>query len=217
MPLIFEKKIENHTRLAVWETTEPKAFFADALRLSKVEVAHISTMNDRRSSEWLASRYLVHKLTGHHERIPVLKDYCGKPNLAERHEHISISHSRNRIAVAYSSRCVGIDIQHHEKKIIRIKSKFINASELGNIDSQHAVPSYHIFWGAKECMYKAYGLKKVDFKKHMHVYPFSYYQTDLELSGYLQKPDVKQEYHIQTFKLDDYYLVLAIKQKEIKY
>ena len=209
MPLLFEKNIEDHSKLAVWHTTEPISYFVHALNLKSEEQSALEEMKPRRQKEWLSSRYLVHLLTKHPERIPVDKDFCGKPNLKGRHEHISISHSRDHVAVAYSDRCVGIDIQHEEDKICRIKNKFISKSEMLNLDTNHSMASYHIFWGAKECMYKAYGKKELDFRKHMHLYPFRYYQANLELRGWVRKGEIDQAYEIITEKLGEYYLVFS--------
>jgi len=212
MPLIFEKKIEDHTIIAVWQSIEPLSFFLDHLNLSESEIQTLSLMKDIRQKEWLTSRYLIHQISDSEVRIPVDKDYCGKPLLKDQHQHISISHSRDHIAIAYSTHCIGIDIQHQEQKIVRIKNKFISDNELMKIDDNHLIDSYHIFWGAKECMYKAYGKKELDFKKHMHLFPFKYYQSKLELKGWVDKDDIHQDYDIITDRLGDYYLVLGILQ-----
>jgi phosphopantetheinyl transferase len=209
MALIFEKKIGHHTKVAVWQSTEESAYFADALDLTTSERQNLEHMHPRRQKEWLTSRFLIHRITDARVRVPVDKDFCGKPSLQGTHQHISISHSRDMVAVAYSDHCVGIDIQHEEEKIIRIKDKFISAREASRIDSRHTIESYHIFWGAKECMYKAYGLKELDFRKHMHVFPFKYYQEELSLRGWVKKDSVHQDYLIHTDRLGPYFLLVA--------
>jgi len=209
MPLIFENKIENHTRIAVWQSDEEESFFLKALNLGTEEIDFLHSMKPHRQREWLTSRYLVHLMTNSEARIPIDKDYCGKPSLKNRQQHISLSHSRNHVAVAYSMHCVGIDIQHHEEKIVRIKDKFISAKELEKVDRENLIDAYHIFWGAKECMYKAYGKKELDFRKHMHLYPFKCYQENLELKGWVRKKEIIQDYDIMAKKLEDYYLVYA--------
>ncbi|NNE26323.1 MAG: 4'-phosphopantetheinyl transferase superfamily protein [Saprospiraceae bacterium] len=206
MPLIFHKDIQHNTSIGVWHIEEAPQFFIQALQLDEKEEAYLETMKSHRRKEWLTSRYLADKLCGGNCRIKIIKDTLGKPSLEDKTHHISISHSRDRVAVIRSDVPVGIDIQHEEQKIVRIHQKFIHTDEIARIDASALIPSYHIFWGAKESMYKAYGKRELDFRQHMHLYPFKYYQSNLELSGWVRKEDIAQDYQIFTDKLDKYYL-----------
>ena len=214
MPLIFNKDIQHNTSVGVWHINESPEFFIQALQLDENEQAYLDTMKSHRRKEWLTSRYLADQLCGGACRIKIIKDDHGKPNLEDKTHHISISHSRDRVAVIRSDVPVGIDIQHEEEKIVRIHQKFIHPEEINRIDQNAIIPSYHIFWGAKESMYKAYGKRALDFRQHMHIYPFKYYQSNLELSGWVRKESVSQDYTIFTDKLDAYYLSFCLLKNE---
>jgi len=214
MPLIYDKPINSKTRIGIWEATEDEDFFISSLGLADEEVRKIEDMRPHRRKEWLSSRMLCHKLSGCKKRAHVIKDENGKPSLHDHTDHISISHSHNRAAVIISDTLVGIDVQKHEEKIVRIQHKFISDLERDKLDRSRLLDAYHIFWGAKECMYKAYGKKELDFKKHMHLYPFKIFQNQLELKGWVKKDDVNQSYTVHTDKLDNYYLTYSILDDE---
>jgi phosphopantetheinyl transferase len=210
MPLIYDLERNDTTRIAVWENTEKEDFFIRELQLTAVELSHLKELKAHRIQEWLTSRYLCYLLDGKKERKQIIKDQYNKPHLENSNKYISISHSKNRAAVIISNRLVGIDVQRFEPKITRIQHKFISVQEHEKIDPQSLEASYHIFWGAKECMYKAYGKREIEFKDHMHLYPFSYHMSQIELKGWLRKNEVDQNYIIYVNKIDDYYLVYSI-------
>jgi len=210
MPLIYDQSINPNTRIVVWETTEIASFFIQALQLNKKEIYDLNELRPHRKSEWLTSRYLCQLVDSQTTRRLIIKDENNKPTIQNSSKHISISHSKNRVAVIISDVAVGIDIQRNEDKIIRIQHKFISTKEHNRIDRDKLTESYHIFWGAKECMYKAYGKREIEFREHMHLYPFKYFTSQLELKGWLRKNNIDQSYTLYTDKIDDYYLVFSI-------
>ncbi len=210
MPLIDTIIIDHNTRIGIWENTESDYYFLNALKLNEQEKARYSEMKLHRQREWLSSRYLLHVLTGEATRSMVIKDSDGKPALEGSTQHISISHSKNRVAVLISDRRCGIDIQQEQDKINRIQHKFITDHEHEAIESHNSSNYYHIFWGAKESMYKAYGLRELDFKKHLYLYPFKYFQDKIECVGWVRKDGIEQDYTIYTDKYDDYFLVYCL-------
>jgi phosphopantetheinyl transferase (holo-ACP synthase) len=96
----------------------------------------------------------------------VKKDTFGKPFFVHFEEELSISHSWNMAAIMVGHVPNGIDIQYEVPSIKNISKKFVNESEMTFSDYDSLI-NLHFIWGAKECMYKAYGRKSVDFKKHM--------------------------------------------------
>lgn len=209
MPLIFEKYDPAHDlKIAVWENTEQEEKLLSHLRPNKDQKDYLDTMKDFRRQEWLCSRVLLNSLLDT-KKYRLYKDNFGKPFLENSPYFISLSHSRNRAAAIIGKTLVGIDIQHEEEKISRIYSKFISNDELAQLDKNNSTTAYHIFWGAKESMYKAYGKKSLDFRKHMHLYGFRCYTDKLQLKGFVKKNDVFQEYNIFTDKIDNYYLNYA--------
>ena len=86
---------------------------------------------------------------------------------------ISISHTRAWAAAIISDAKVGTDIQVRVDKIDRIAHKFMSSREMENINPLRKISFYHVYWGAKECLYKAYGRRKLDFKNHILIHPFN--------------------------------------------
>ena len=214
MPLIFNKKIDfNKTRIVVWENTESNDFYINKLNLTENELNMVRSYKEHRQKEWFCSRYLIKTIIDT-TSCEISKDNFGKPILENSNCHISISHSKNRAAAIISNSVVGIDIQKKEDKISRIHKKFISNQEISQLDENNLDAYYHIFWSAKECMYKAWGKKELDFKRHMHVYPFIYFKKDLELKGWVKKEDAFQEYDIYTDLIDDFYLVYTLRVDE---
>ena len=102
------------------------------------------------------------------------------------------------------------------ERITRIEHKFISESERAKLpQTKRLVPYYHVFWGAKESMYKAYGEKELDFRKHMHVYPFRIYHKQTNFSGYINKSKLYQAYNLHYENIKENYLVYCqIKEDE---
>jgi phosphopantetheinyl transferase len=210
MPLIFEKIHEDSgSKIAVWEKTESDEELLACLELDSNQKARLEEVRASRKREWLCSRMLIDQLFPDKD-YKLFKDSFGKPFIVNSNYFISLSHTDNKAAAIVSKKIVGIDIQNDVKKIDRIYPKFISQLELGAIDEEHRHESYQIFWSAKEAMYKAYGKKKLEFRKHMHLYAFKYYQDNLQLCGWVHKNETKQDYCIFTEKIQDCYLVYAI-------
>ncbi len=211
MPILLHDNIDELTSIAVWKVDEPEEFFLDGLSLNHEEKELLDGLNSRRKMEWLSSRYLIKKLySDEGAYINLLKDEYGKPYIENSPKFVSLSHSHNMVAAIISDVLVGIDIQKEVSKISRIQHKFISEQESARIDQGNLTYAYHVFWGAKESMYKAYGKKEVDFKKHMYLYPFKCFDDRLELKSFLQKDNIRQEYNVFAQRINDFYLVYTI-------
>jgi len=152
----------------------------------------------------------MHKISRDSVRQPLLKDVYGKPHRQDKKGYISISHSRHMVAVMQSNRLAGLDIQVPEEKIARIQHKFISDRERCMLPKKNLLDYYHVFWGGKESMYKAYGKRELDFRKHMHLYPFRIGQGITELKGCVSKGDVYQLYDLEVDRVEQAYLVSCV-------
>ena len=110
-------------------------------------------------------------------------------------------------AVIAAPKPVGIDIQQVVEKIERIAHKFMRPEETASLQTATELEHLHVYWGAKEALYKAYGRKLLDFKKHIHITPFDYDVTIGQCEGYVIKDDFKAFYQLKYRKVDDYILV----------
>lgn len=212
MPLDYIKTVDPDGVLSIWKCEEPIDYFYSRLNISGIEEKLIATLSDRKQYEWLASRYLLHIMTGQRIRKSSFKDDHGKLILHQSDYHISLSHSGAMAAVIASKQSVGVDIQLIVNKIGRISRKFCNEVELSNLSIESELLYYHLIWGAKECIYKSYGKRKVDFKSHMTID-----RIDQDLSqgicrGRLHMPSCNYQYQITYKLMDDYFLVYSVQK-----
>lgn len=211
MPLIFHKYIKPEGELGIWKIQEEESFFYSKLDLTEKEKKHLNTIKGNLKIEWLASRYLLHKMSGRETRGRLVKDEYGKPTLEHSEYHISLSHSNQLAAVAAGPEIVGVDIQKIVEKMSRIAPKFMNENEFESL-GKDSLLQMHVYWGAKECLYKSYGKKKLDFKKHILIDAFEMKRTYGIISGRVVKGDFNQSYEIVYQKIEDYLLVYSIEK-----
>lgn len=210
MPLLTQVPLLDAGLYGIWQVNESPEYFEEQLDLFPAETEEISTLAPRKRLEWLASRNLLHQLSGRHDRGACLKDSYGKPYLEDSEWQISMSHSGDRVAVIAAPRTVGIDIQVIVPKIARIAPKFLTPLELNRIDSAHHTEVLHVLWGAKECLYKAYGKRQLDFRGHIFTEPVVYNPEGMHFGGHVDFKDYQRSFDIFAHKIDEYILVYAI-------
>jgi phosphopantetheinyl transferase len=211
MPLIDKYIIKRTGVLGIWEIQESDDYYRDNLHLFPQEEYELSQLSSRKRTEWLASRYLLHALSGKLDRTPCLKDEYGKPYLYDSEYHISMSHSHDRVAVIASDDLCGIDIQIMVEKITRIARKFCTVEELAFIKPENRLKYLHFIWGAKECMYKAYGKRGIDMRKNMRVDSFIIpKKNQIITTGQLTLPEQSFKFTIHGKINDEFVLVYAL-------
>ncbi|MCB0639247.1 MAG: 4'-phosphopantetheinyl transferase superfamily protein [Lewinella sp.] len=177
MPILRHDRVDAGGELGLWQITESEEWFLDALLLYPAELRQLASVKGRRRVEWLAVRQLVHIMSGRERRGAFVKDEHGKPHLEQTDWHLSISHSHELAAAIASPRLCGIDVQYIVPKITRLAPKFLNGPEAESLEPATELDQLHVYWGAKEALYKAHGRRQLDFKEHILVEPFSYRQT----------------------------------------
>lgn len=174
MALLEIRHLPNQVSLAIWKIEEADEFFLNLLAMSDDELTSISKMKGRRKTEWLASRWLWRVLAKDLNHGPIVKDKYGKPCIEGSRWQMSISHTQAHAAVITAPFLVGIDIQRKVAKIDRIAHKFLSTHELEQVNlSANPLNHLHVYWGAKESLYKAYGRRKLDFKDHLRIKAFN--------------------------------------------
>jgi len=210
MPLLIHENIKPEGEFGIWNITESREFFLDSLTLTEAEWKKYKCFKGNLQLEWLASRYLLHRLSGRDVRGKLHKDEHGKPFLADSSFHISMSHSRQMAAVIASPTVCGIDIQLIVPKIERITPKFMRPIELDSLDENQML-HMHLYWGAKECLYKSYGKRKLDFKKHILIDPFAFEGDSGTFTGSVVKDNFTAKYQLLFQRYDDYILVYSLQ------
>lgn len=109
--------------------------------------------------------------------VKIWYDTYGKPHLENDTRQISFSHSKNFAAVMISDRYAGIDIELMRPKVLHIIHKFLNEKELLSLSSTYTMEHAHVYWGAKESIYKFYGKQQLLFKENILIEPFQFSNT----------------------------------------
>ena len=147
---------------------------------------------EKRRQERFASRMLLKELLGEEARV----DYhsTGAPFLACVPLYISISHTKDYVAVILDKRPTGIDIEYRSDRILKIRSRFMNPEEEAGIDLEHEVEHLLII-----------GQEGVDFQKHLHVNPFPYLSSGT-FKGRETRTEACREYELAYQVTPDYVL-----------
>lgn len=161
MPLFYQHNINQTTKLAVWNITEPEDFFLKKVHLLK-EINH-----PHKRLQHLAGRYLLQLLNpGFPLHLIEIAD-SNKPLLTNAEFHFSISHCGDfAAAIVSEKKIVGIDVELIRSEIGFIKHKFLSETEQRLLPARDA-QMLTLLWSCKEAVYKWYGRGGVDFKSHI--------------------------------------------------
>ena len=206
MPLLLTTHPFPSATFGVWQIAEEEAYFREDLPLLPEEEAELARYKDIRRLEWLAVRWMLHKLTGLQERLPLGKNAFAKPFFLDRPElHCSLSHSHGIVGALLADRVCGCDLQVLVDKMPQIAHKFLHPEEAAFVQQFTAEKQFdllHIFWTAKESLYKAYGLKELDFRANMRLEPFDWTGFSAEAPGRIQKAGFNQSYRLHFEKME---------------
>lgn len=192
MPLLLISRPFADTTFGLWQIAENEAFFLRELPLNPSEITELAEhQNPIRRLEWLAARWLLHKLSDAPQRLKLAKDAFSKPFFPENQQlSCSLSHSKGHVGALLvgkweaeqpevppaqsnlAQRGGGCDIQVVTPKMWRLAHKFLNETEQIYVDGQPSsaqLDLLHVFWTAKESLYKVYGLKRLDFRRNLLV------------------------------------------------
>ncbi len=147
----------------VWRITESEEELRAALdhpELFADKVANLKA-GSHRLLEVLAVRRAMKVLFDGEEKL-VEYDEHGAPRLADGSHCISISHTRDYVAVIASDVPVGIDIERRGNRVQRVTSRFLQHDELALLallspDDDALQLALHLAWSAKEAAFKVLG------------------------------------------------------------
>jgi phosphopantetheinyl transferase len=170
--LIFEEKLFDGASIGVWRLDEE---LSQLLSFCSKKQKYLSKMEQflsaQRKREWLAVRVLLKQICGEEKEIAYYPS--GKPYLADGSFCISISHTKGYVTVLlHPTRKVGIDIEQKNERVLTVKHKFLNESEIANIANECELEQTLLYWSAKESVYKLLGIEGVNFSEQLQVKPF---------------------------------------------
>jgi len=183
---------------------------SDSITLGMLDLAAFNVENNlqKRDLEKSGIQHLLNKLFGS-KTVRLEYTAHNKPFLAGENLHISISHSHDRLVILVNqNESTGVDIELLRDKVRNIQHKFLNEEELtfANNDPEKLT----VLWAAKEAIYKAYGLKEVEFKKNIFIEPYD--ENENTFIGKMDLPSFKKRYLMTRQKTEDYILVLILHE-----
>ncbi len=207
MPVKVIKYQSCGSHILLWEITESED------ELLSLLPANILINKDFESSkvglkrlEMLASRAAISTLAKYLNIAfdEIEKDEFGKPYLGNCSWQISLTHSKRYIGVIFNpNKPVGIDIEMPQIKMWKIKERLFTQPECDLIGD--SLTTMCLFWSAKEALYKLYGKRGVDFRKHLHII-----ENSNGFKGIINMDMHSSEHAIFYENLDEYLLVWAI-------
>ena len=169
MPLVKVVKVNSAIIYGIWEIVEELDTLLSHKAFNNHGNMETAILHPKKQLEYATSRILISHLCSEigYNYNGLIKDEFGKPYLPNCDYQLSISHSFPfAIAILNKNGSAGIDIEYPNAKLERISSKFLNEKELKYKES---LVDLCKVWCVKETLYKIYGRKKVDYKKHLHV------------------------------------------------
>jgi 4'-phosphopantetheinyl transferase len=156
--------------LLVWDLTESiDELRAQLTSFDEVEFSEI--VSDKRKREFLGIRVAMKELLGREVETGHYDD--GKPFLSDNSYQISISHSKNWIAVMAHPTCaIGVDIECPNHKIQKIYTRFLSEVEQRDLSNGKNINQLQLAWSVKESLYKIIGKEAVDFANQLRIFPF---------------------------------------------
>ena len=169
MGLILLKK-EKSKSLGIWEISES----VNELNALTKGVKLDQIKSKKRKLEILAVRALLKEMCGN---VKLSYNKFGAPVL-DNNNKISISHSKQLVAIIVSELKSAIDTEIISKRILKIKEKFI--SKYDNInDSQEDLT---IAWSTKECVFKWRQKGNINFKDDILIKSINHSTKKIEVS-----------------------------------
>ena len=173
MPVTNIISTPNGSTIAFWNITENVSDLEKRYKNRTSEKArYLQITSEKRKKEWLATRLLIRAAHSTKAEITYLK--TGRPTLKDSTTSISITHSKNNVAIIINkAKNVAIDLEYHSKKLERVLSRFMNENELNFLKSCPQKEAATLIWCAKETLFKLIDNQGVDFKKDFTTLPFS--------------------------------------------
>ena len=191
---VIQKIEENNWTIAIWDTRES---LDELLQLSEqYDLSGIKS--EKRKKEFLASRLLLEKI---HPNTSLVYNKYGAPTLSDGN-FVSISHSKNLVAIIVSDEKVGLDIEQISEKALNLSSKFIEKDNYQKLTSEKAT----LIWCCKEAIFKWHQKGGVDFKKDICLTPFILSEKG-EIAANFKEEQLKLNYQ----KINNHYLVYVCK------
>jgi phosphopantetheinyl transferase (holo-ACP synthase) len=164
----------------------------------------------KRDQERQGSLFLLEQLFNKPVRLKYSAE--GKPAVEGESAHISISHSHDKLAIIKNDKqATGIDIELVRDKVLKVRDKFLCEEELEATGTD--VEKLILYWAAKEALYKLYGMKEVEFAKHLYIENLEV-KAEGNFRGHIRLERFHKKFLLHYEKLEDYMLVYILHEIE---
>lgn len=209
--MYIKRTINASTSLAILKMEPAKDY--SLLINNKESIADILNGNHKsqiRKQQLIGARYLLQELIG--DSAPYIIEYSshGKPHIKGSDLEISISHTKEYVALILSKdKKAGIDIEILDPRIKRIINKFLREDERAFIHPDNYIEQLYIIWSAKETLFKIYEKGGLIFKDNLIIHPFQYSQKGT-LQAVIIKDNHQKSYTLNYERVDDLIMVYGI-------
>ncbi len=189
MPIILNKRIAHGSKLGIWKITENANDLELVFPLLEDEKEYFNKLtNEKRKREWLIARILLTELLESRKLIKYTEH--GKPFIHNSSTNLSISHSKNNVAILISNKfSLGVDIECIAERVVKVKHKFLSEQELAWCNTTELMT---ICWSAKEAVFKI-------FEKELYFHDIEISKFNNEDSHFIAKTN-KDNFR-KTFKI----------------
>jgi 4'-phosphopantetheinyl transferase len=215
MPIFQIYEPTANIKIGLWELTETTEEIFQLLKKFNIEEdsPEISTYktytNQERIKQWLCARLLLFTILGNKTSINYTA--TGKPYLSAPKLNIGISHTNGFVAAIISPfQEVAIDIEKITSKIERVIHKFLSQNEINNVDDLQKLLHLHIYWGAKESLFKMHPSGNLVYTKDIRVNSFQPGESG-KLSAEMELPLGTEKYTLDFRKIKEFVLVWTAK------
>ena len=198
------------TKLAVWSIEESMDELRSYVPQSIVQSEELSSRKtDGGKKGYIAARIAVKSLGISLTDLSFTKQ--GEPQLPNG--FCSLSHCQDYAAAVVGQNPVGVDVEAHREKIVRIASKFVHVNEYPFILSEDEIALLTRLWTAKEAVYKAMHHPGLALAKQIEVAPFSLTDVTGEAKVYLADKTHRFSLQFSTFKAHQLSIAQLITSK----
>jgi 4'-phosphopantetheinyl transferase len=197
MALLFEQKLPFETEIAIWKIEEEPDFFSSNIDFSEYDMMEYESIKHPfKKMQWLASRFLLKKMSNENRLLLLYKNENGKPFFDNSNYHFSITHSHSYVAVILSKeRNVSIDLEKITEKVLKVKHKFLHPLDFEQSENLENLTQ---IWSAKETLYKYFDSKLLHFKEHLIIKNVQ--NNILETETVLEEKSISKQVSVYCFE-----------------
>jgi phosphopantetheinyl transferase len=182
------------------------AFDPGAVVIHPEEIELLNTRsNPKRKNEFLGVRHLRNQLK---IKSPILYHSSGRPYFSANELSLSISHTKDFIALASAVFPIGIDLEQKDRDAARIINKFAREDEKV-LCTDNPKGWYLQLWCAKEAIYKLVGIENLSFKNEISILSHQKEEDHTYLNALVVTGAERREIEVQLHQTAELHLAIA--------